>query len=314
MAVLDATEVSHSYGETVALDGVSLSVDEGEVFALVGPNGAGKTTLVRALTGTLDVEGTVELFGVDPLAADPERIGLLPQEFDPPARLTPRELLAYYGGLYDEYRPPDEVLGEVGVADAADTCYENLSGGQKRRTCVATALVNDPDLLVIDEPTTGIDPAGRRQLWGVLEGLVDAGTTILMTTHYMAEAEELADRVGLLAGGDLVAVDTPSALVERHEGRSLLVVEGSFGSDVTDALDRDASLADGRLTVPNVEPAGIGTVVQSLEDAGVECDSLTWREPDLEDVYLALAGDETGDDTATAAEEESLVSPGGDRR
>jgi len=314
MAVLVAADLSHSYGETVALDGVSLSVDEGEVFALVGPNGAGKTTLVRALTGTVDVEGTVELFGVDPLSADPERIGLLPQEFDPPARLTPRELLAYYGGLYDEHRPAADLLAEVGVADAADTYYENLSGGQKRRTCVATALVNDPDLLVIDEPTTGVDPAGRRQLWGVLEELAGAGTTILLTTHYMAEAEELADRVGLLADGELVAVDTPSALVERHGGRSLLVVEGSFDGDVRAALDREASLVDGRLAVPNVDPAGIGAVVQSLEEAGVEYDSLTWREPDLEDVYLALAGDGARAGPATTTDEEPLVSPGGDRR
>ncbi|PSQ47656.1 ABC transporter ATP-binding protein [Halobacteriales archaeon SW_7_65_23] len=315
MAVLAAEDVSKSYGETVALDGVSLSVDEGEVFALVGPNGAGKTTLVRALTGTIDAEGHVELFGGDPGDVNRERIGLLPQEFDPPARLTPRELLAYYGGLYDDHRPVAELLDEVGVADAAETHYENLSGGQKRRTCVAAALVNDPDLLVIDEPTTGIDPAGRRQLWDLLGELAASGTTILLTTHYMAEAEHLADRVGLLADGAVVAVDTPGALVATHGGESLLIVEGVTDREAVDRLDRDAQLVDGRLTVRNVDPVDVGGIVEALESAGVGYDSLTWREPDLEDVYLSLAGGAEGTDAdgVGSREPRGPVAPGGER-
>ena len=313
MAVLAVESVSRSYGDTVALDGVSLAVEAGEVFALVGPNGAGKTTLVRALTGTIDVEGEVELLGSPPRKADRERIGLLPQEFDPPARLTPRELLAYYGGLYDEWRPADELLAEVGVADAANTYYENLSGGQKRRTCVATALVNHPDLLVIDEPTTGVDPAGRRQLWGLLADLAAAGTTILLTTHYMAEAEQLADRVGLLADGDLVAVDSPDALVDAHGGESLLIVEGAVAEDAVSALDREATLADGRLTVRDVAPAEIGEVVRTLENRGIGYDAVTWREPDLEDVYLSLADDAEGvtADSTTPTGRGRPVAPGG---
>jgi ABC-2 type transport system ATP-binding protein len=299
MAVLVADDVSKSYGDTVALDGVSLSIERGEVFGLVGPNGAGKTTLVRGLTGTIDVAGSVSLFDVPPRQADAERIGLLPQEFDPPARLTPRELLDYYGGLYDEARPPAELLSEVGMTDAADTHYENLSGGQKRRTCVATALVNDPDLLVIDEPTTGIDPAGRQRVWELLENLTAEGTTILLTTHYMAEAERLADRVGLLADGDLVAVDQPATLVDQYGGQSLLVVEGEFPTRVTDLLEYDLTHADGQLTIRNVEPVDIGGVVQTLDDHGIEYDSLTWREPGLDDVYLELAGDH--EETASGA-------------
>jgi len=304
MAVLVADDVSKSYGDTVALDGVSLSIESGEVFALVGPNGAGKTTLVRALTGTIDVAGGVALFDVSPRQADTERIGLLPQEFDPPARQTPRELLDYYGGLYDDARPPDELLAEVGMIDAADTYYENLSGGQKRRTCVATALVNDPDLLVIDEPTTGIDPAGRQRVWELLEELAAEGTTILLTTHYMAEAERLADRVGLLAEGDLIAVDQPSALVDQYGGESLLVVDGEFPAGVTDHLEYDLTHTDGQLTIRNVDPVDIGGVVQALDDHGIEYDSLTWREPGLDDVYLELAGDHegaTGEATGLAA-------------
>jgi ABC-2 type transport system ATP-binding protein len=305
MTVLAAADVSKAYGDTVALDGVSVSVDAGEVFALVGPNGAGKTTLVRALTGTIDVEGDVSLFGGAPGDANRERIGLLPQEFDPPARLTPRELLAYYGGLYDDHRPIDPLLADVGVADAADTYYENLSGGQKRRTCVAAALINDPGLLVIDEPTTGIDPAGRRQLWGLLADLAAGGTTILLTTHYMAEAEHLADRVGLLADGELVAVDEPGSLIATHGGENILLLDG-VTDDVSGLLDRATTQVDGRLTVRNVEPAEIGRIVEALDEHGVEYDALTWREPDLEDVYLALAGDEEG---AVAAADGPIDAP-----
>ncbi len=290
MDVLVAEDVRREYGETVALDGVSLSVSEGEVFGLVGPNGAGKTTLVRALTGTTTIDGSVSLFHTNPDDADRERIGLLPQEFDPPARLTARELVDYYGGLYDEARDTDELLAEVGMTDSADTYYENLSGGQKRRTCVATALVNDPDLLVVDEPTTGIDPAGRRRLWGLLTDLAAAGTTIFITTHYMEEARELADRVGLLANGQLVAVDSPEALIDRYGGESLLYIEGELTADTTELFEYETSLSDGRLTIRNVPPEAIGEITDQLDAAGIEYDSLTWTEPDLEDVYLELTG------------------------
>jgi ABC-2 type transport system ATP-binding protein len=293
MDTVVAEDLRRAYGETVALDGVSLSIAEGEVFGLVGPNGAGKTTLVRALTGTTDAEGTVRLFGQPPRQVDRERLGLLPQAFRPAERLTARELVAYYGGLYDEARDPEAVLADVGMADDADASYETLSGGQQRRTCVATALVNDPDLLVLDEPTTGIDPAGRRALWRVLEDLAAGGTTILVTTHYMEEAERLADRVGLLAGGRLAAVDTPEALIAEYGGESLLRVEGEFDG-VPAGLEYPAELRDGRLTVRNVPPERIGSVAQSLSAAGAEYESLAWTEPDLEDVYLELTGRAVG--------------------
>jgi ABC-2 type transport system ATP-binding protein len=291
-ATLVAENLRRKYGDTVALDGISLSVEAGEVFALVGPNGAGKTTLVRALTGTTDADGRVEVLGTDPRNVDPERIGLLPQAFDPPGRLTARELLDYYGGLYADARDTGGVLADVGLADDADTWYGNLSGGQQRRTCVGTALVNDPDLLVLDEPTTGIDPAGRRALWRLLEGLAAGGTTVLLTTHYMEEASRLGDRVGLLADGSLVAVDDPDALVADHGGGSRLIVETRGDVDAA-ALDVDYPVerGDGRLVVSSVPPAAIGEVVDALDAAGVAYDALTWKEPDLEDVFLELAGE-----------------------
>ncbi|SHG80356.1 ABC transporter ATP-binding protein [Halobaculum gomorrense] len=295
--VVRAVDARKSYDGAVALDGVSLDVREGEVFGLIGPNGAGKTTLVRALTGTVDAEGTLELIGEPAGDSDRSRVGLLPQEFGPPARLTARELVAYYGGLYDESRPVDDVLADVGLAaDAdADTWYENLSGGQKRRACVATALVNDPDVLFLDEPTTGIDPAGRRALWDLLDALADSGVTVFLTSHSMEEVERLADRVGLLRGGELVAVGTPAELVADHGGPARLVVSGpeiEAGAEPLRAAGFGVEVGADELVVGDVSPAELGDAVAALADAGVGYESLTWTEPTLEDVYLRLTGEE----------------------
>jgi len=311
--VLVAEDVRREYGETVAVDGVSLSLAEGEVFALVGPNGAGKTTLVRALTGTTDATGTVELFGRPPTAVDRSRIGLLPQDFTPHERLTATELLEYYAALYDDARPVPDVLADVGLADDADTWYEDLSGGQRRRACVATALINGPDLLVLDEPTTGIDPAGRRSLWRLLSGLADEGVTILVTTHYMEEAHQLADRVGLLADGRLAAVDSPDALVAEYGGARRLTITGDFDPAVTGELDQPSELGSGTLTVFDVEPTEIGDVVATLERAGVSYDGLTWSEPDLEDAYLELTGESVPVGTSPTVDSISASTGGGSR-
>ena len=300
MDVIAAEGLRRQYGETVALDGVELSVSTGEVFGLVGPNGAGKTTLVRALTGTTVVDGRVTVFDEPPADVDPERVGLLPQEFDPAERLTARELVTYYAGLYDRPRDVDAVLADVGL-DGADARkpYEDLSGGQKRRTCVATALVNDPDLLFLDEPTAGIDPAGRRQLQSLVTDLADGGTTVLLTTHDMAAAESLADRVGLLADGQFVAVGPPRDLVAGHGGTSRLelAVPERAESAAAIALERAGYRLvpdEAVLAVADIDPRDIGGVVESLEAEDVPYDAITWKQPDLEDVYLALTGTEVG--------------------
>jgi ABC-2 type transport system ATP-binding protein len=315
ITALVAEDVRRTYGDTVALDGVSLSVAEGEVYGLIGPNGAGKTTLVRALTGTTDAEGRVSVFGASPREVDPERVGLLPQEFSPAERLTARELVEYYSGLYDHARDTDSVLADVGLDGVADTWYENLSGGQKRRACVATALVNDPDLLLLDEPTTGIDPAGRRALWALVERLANEGTAVLLTTHYMDEAERLCDRVGLLADGRLAAEGTPTELVREHGGDPYLEIETS------DPGAREALAAAGYrlapdhdLAVVGIEAREVGAVAGTLDEVGVEYGALAWRQPDLEDVYLALTGRAVGAGGATVEREgEPVAADGGER-
>ncbi|WP_372910834.1 ABC transporter ATP-binding protein [Salinigranum sp.] len=291
--VLVADDLRKSYGDVQALRGVSLTVGPGEVFGLIGPNGAGKTTLVRALTGTTTVEGTVRVLGNPPEDVDANRLGLLPQSFSPAARLTPRELLSYYAGLYDAARDPEVVLDEVGLAEAADTWYENLSGGQKRRTCVGAALVNDPDVLFLDEPTTGIDPAGRRAVWRLVDRLTAGGTTVFLTSHSMQEVSRLADRVGLVRGGELVAVGSPDDLIREHGGESTLVVETEHTADATAALDGRyaVSAAAEGVVVRGVAPREIGDVATALDEHGVEYGSLAWSEPSLEDVYLSLTGE-----------------------
>ena len=309
--MIDIQDLHVSLGAQPVLDGASLTVEPGEFVGLVGPNGAGKTTLVRALTGTTDADGEVTVFGDAPQHVDRQRIGVLPQSFSPHARLSARELLDYYAGLYDDPRPVDAVLDDVGMTEAADTWYENLSGGQQRRICVGATLVNDPDLLVLDEPTTGIDPAGRRALWDLLEGLADGGVTILLTTHSMQEASRLADRVGLLADGRLVACDAPAQLIAEYGGEPRLVITGSFDPSVTATLSAPAEVADGTLTVHDVEPTEIGSVVAQLEDTGVTYDGISWSEPDLDDVYMALAEESERAETAHAEGADSI---GGERR
>jgi ABC-2 type transport system ATP-binding protein len=294
---LVAEGVKKSYGEVTALDGVSLEVEPGEVFGLVGPNGAGKTTLVRALTGTTGAEGRVRVLDADPTAVERSRIGLLPQSFSPAGRLTPRELLAQYAGRYDGARDPDTVLSDVGIdGSVREQWYETLSGGQKRRVCVAIALVNDPEVLFLDEPTTGIDPAGRRALWELLEDLAAGGTTMLLTSHSMAEVERLSDRVGFLTGGRLVAVGTPRELIAAHGGRSRLVV-GTDRDEANDGVfdglhgEFEVSSRAGQVVVEGVGPRDIDTVVAAFDDRGIGVASLTWAQPDLGDVYLALTGE-----------------------
>jgi len=279
------------------------------VFGLIGPNGAGKTTLVRALTGTTEAEGDLRVFGVPPREVDPQRIGLLPQSFDPPERLTATELVGYYGGLYDAARDAESVLRDVGMADDADVWYETLSGGQKRRTCVATAIVNDPDLLFLDEPTTGIDPAGRRSIHRLIERLAGGGTTVFLTSHAMDEVERLADRVAPPGRENRRCrrsrgTDRRSrrrAALGGQAGRSRVRggLRGGSGSDPGGALGRiggeseDAPAVESTrkgLRIGGVRPEGIGDAVDALETAEIDFESLAWSEPSLEDVYLRLTG------------------------
>ncbi len=288
-AAVRVADVEKSYGDAPALRGVSLSVGVGEVFGLLGPNGAGKTTLVRVLTGVTGADaGEVRVFGRSPRTIDRARLGVLPQTYEPPERLTARELLAYYGGLYESARSPTAALETVGVADAAEKRYGSLSGGQRRRVALAAALVNDPDLLVLDEPTAGIDPAGARAVRERITALAEAGTTVLVTGHDVEEIAALSDRVALLHDGRRVASGPPADLVAEHGGPSRLLVETDADPSALDGYDAVATRRG--LVLRGVERAAIGDVAGALDAAGVEYTALRWSRPSLEDVYLGLTG------------------------
>jgi len=300
---VDVEDIHKTYGETTALSGVSISVGTGEVYGLLGPNGAGKTTLVRTVTGTTGIDsGSVSVFGASPTEIDRGQLGVLPQQFVPPERLTAAEQIRYFAGLYEESLDPDAVVETVGIGENDDTRYERLSGGQQRRVCLGIALVNDPDLLVLDEPTTGIDPAGRRQVRAKIADLAAGGTTVLVTSHDVDEIERLADRVCLLAGGEVVAEGEPGRLVVEHGGKSRLIVETGAGAGAEtdlDAVGTEADIevegyaptpvADG-LAFEGATPAALGDLVAALDRQGVTYDALRWSRPDLEDVYLRLTG------------------------
>jgi ABC-2 type transport system ATP-binding protein len=271
-----AINVSHlrkSYGTMKAIDWLDLSVQRGEVFALLGPNGAGKTTTVEILEGFRKRdEGKVQVLGVDPEKGDAEwrqRIGIVLQgtgEFD---ELTVSEVVTHFARFYRNAANPAEVVERVGLTEKADSRTHTLSGGQKRRLDVALGIVNKPELLFLDEPTTGFDPAARREFWDVIRELAGAGTTILLTTHYLEEAEALADRVGVINRGKLLEVSTPALLGGRNTATA--TVSWRDGSEETDrptaVVQRLAAEFDG------------------------EIPDLVVTRPTLEDVYLKMIGE-----------------------
>jgi ABC-2 type transport system ATP-binding protein len=222
---IEVRDLHKNYGPVRAVDGLSFRVERGEVYALLGENGAGKSTTVEILEGhRRATSGDVAVLGLDPASATRSfrnRIGIVLQTSGVEAEFTVRELVDLYGSCYSDPRPTSEVIELVGLVEKADDRFGSLSGGQRRRVDLALGIVGRPELLFLDEPTTGFDPAARRRSWDLVESLGDDGTTILLTTHYLDEAEHLADRVGVLSGGKLVAEGTPEELTARESGTIL---------------------------------------------------------------------------------------------
>ncbi len=222
MPVIDVRDLRKDYGAVRAVDGLSFHVDAGEVYALLGENGAGKSTAVEILEGHRSAtSGSVEVLGVDPSSAGRDfrdRIGIVLQSSGVEAEFTVREVITLYGGCYRSPRPLDEVVALVGLDEKVDERVGALSGGQRRRVDLALGIIGRPEVLFLDEPTTGFDPAARRQSWDLIETLGADGTTVLLTTHYLDEAEHLASRVGVLSRGRMIAEGTPEQLINRISG------------------------------------------------------------------------------------------------
>jgi ABC-2 type transport system ATP-binding protein len=287
------------YGDLVAVDGLDLAVGRGECFGLLGPNGAGKTTTVECFEGLLAPDGgTVEVLGErwrgDGLALR-RRIGVQLQETRLPEKLRPRELVAVLRSFYPHGLTVEEALARVGLAEKSGALVRQLSGGQKQRLSLACALVGDPELLFLDEPTTGLDPTSRRQLWATLEELRARGRTILLTTHYMEEAARLCDRVAIIDRGRKLAEGTPAELVASLGAEHVveLAVDGAIDDATLLALPgvralgrRDELL---RLTVDDVARA-VPPLLALLAARGLAARKLATHHATLEDVFLALAG------------------------
>ncbi len=295
VAAIEVKGLLKRYGELAAVDGVELSVEPGEVFALLGPNGAGKTTTVEILEGHRDAdEGQVSVLGFDPAIGGRsyrERIGIVLQEGAVERELTVREALTIYGGMYPKRLGPDHLVELVGLEEKADARIKTLSGGQQRRLELALGLAGDPDLLFLDEPTTGFDPSARRQAWGILENLSALGKTILLTTHYMDEAQHLADRIAVIDHGRIVAQGTPETLGGRADVES--VIRFALPSGVgADQLPVPARVRDGIVEVDaeSVTKALHGITSWAVE-RGLELERLQVIRPSLEDMYLELTGD-----------------------
>jgi ABC-2 type transport system ATP-binding protein len=290
------TNLRKRYGELEAVRGIDFEVAEGECFALLGPNGAGKTTTVEILEGYRDRDaGGVEVLGLDPQRGGRdlrERVGIVLQSSGHFRELTVREVLDLFGGYYPAPRDSREVIDLVGLAEKAGTRIKTLSGGQQRRLDLALGLVGDPDLLFLDEPTTGFDPSARRRSWELIESLRDLGKTILLTTHYMDEAQNLADRVAILHAGRVVAAGTPDSLGGRDEGEAVIAFRlpaGTAVADLPDGLGGRAAPHEDRVRLRTTEPTRALHVLTAWALArGEELDALTVTRPSLEDVYLQL--------------------------
>jgi ABC-2 type transport system ATP-binding protein len=299
-AVISIRALHKRYGEREAVRGIDLEVRRGEIFAFLGPNGAGKTTTVEILEGFRQASaGQVEVLGINPWRAPSawrERIGIVLQESEAEPGLTVRECLELYAGYYRAPRDVPETLALVALGEQADERASALSGGQSRRLDVALALIGDPELIFLDEPTTGFDPSARRAAWEVIAGLRALGKTVFLTTHYMEEAERLADRIAIIAAGEIVAQGTPQTLGDRQLAHTHITFTPPHGTRVADLptalIGHAGEDTAGRVALSS---ASVAADLHALSgwalQHGLTLDDLEVRRPTLEDVYLSLTTD-----------------------
>jgi ABC-2 type transport system ATP-binding protein len=295
MAAITVRGLTKHYGDLKAVDGIDLTIEDGEVFALLGPNGAGKSTSVEIMEGhRIRTSGAVEVLGFDPAnggRAFRERIGIVLQQTALERELEVAEVIATYAGLYPRRRDVDEVIRIVGLDEKRTARIKTLSGGQQRRLELALGIIGDPDLIFLDEPTTGFDPSARRQAWELIDNLRTLGKTILLTTHYMDEAQNLADRVAVIARGRIVAEGTPESIGGRAEREATIsfLVDGESRDQLPAEARSGLDESTGIVTVRTPNPTAVlNRLTGWAVERGVELKGLSVERPSLEDVYLQL--------------------------
>jgi ABC-2 type transport system ATP-binding protein len=295
---IEVKDLVKKYGDVIAVNGISLKIKKGEVFAFLGPNGAGKTTTVEMIeTIRTPTSGTIKLMGMDVSKRIQEIkniIGVLPQEFSSLDLLKVRETLEFFAELYDKRGDLDKLMADVGVKDHANKLYKTLSGGLKRRVGIAVALVNDPEIIFLDEPTTGLDPLGRREVWTVISDLKKAGKTIFLTTHYMEEAEELADQVAVIHKGKIIAEGTVEELITKY-GHGLMATFSGVGKDFEATVKglgyETEQCKEGNVIVTVQNKDELVKALADIDKAGADFKEINVRRSNLEEVFLQLTGE-----------------------
>jgi ABC-2 type transport system ATP-binding protein len=295
-AAIEVDGLVKRYGSLAAVDGIRFSVAPGTVFSFLGPNGAGKTTTTEILEGLRKrTEGEVRVLGLDPWTegdALHRRIGVIPQDFRFFEKITPKEAIEYYRALFHTSVDPHSLLEKVELADKANSRFDTLSGGQKQKLGLALALTNDPEICFLDEPTTGLDPHARRAIWAVIRSLQKEGRTVFLTTHYLEEAELLADRVAIIHHGKIIAAGSPAEIIQEHGLPARMTVEGSpaLAAYLQMNLGAAAVVEDGKVSVTLHDKGDALKILTAIEASGLPWTSFTTTHDTLDDVFVRLVG------------------------
>jgi ABC-2 type transport system ATP-binding protein len=293
---IEVESLKKNYGNLKAVDGISFTVKQGEIFGLLGPNGAGKTTTIEILEGLREKDGgAIKVLNLDPWKKGYElhkRIGVIPQEFNFFERTTPREAIIYYASLFNVKVDPDNILRQVLLEDSGKMVFQNLSGGQKQKTGLALSLVNTPELMFLDEPTTGLDPNARRAIWEVIRGLKGKGKTIVLTTHYLDEAQQLSDRVAIMDHGRIVAIGTSDQIIAQYGSGERLEFHGD--KKLAEYIRKNTNLQvdceqnNGTICVLLKEKTDALTALKAAEESGLEWSGMQIHRDSLDEVFVKL--------------------------
>jgi ABC-2 type transport system ATP-binding protein len=296
--VIHVAAIRKTYGQTVAVDRISFDVQRGEIFGLIGPNGAGKTTTMECVEGLRTPDrGAISVLGLDPtrdVAALQERIGVQLQEAQLQKRIKVREAVAFWASLYRTPVDGDHLIERLGLSDKRNAWFMTLSGGQKQRLFIALALINDPELVFLDELTTGLDPQARRAIWDLVRGIRTRGKTVFLTTHLMEEAERLCDRVAIIDHGRIIDIGTPAELVRRNcpDRTVILVTEDATAAERFQAIPQVQSVSSqgSQFTIRGLQSDLVTQVIQCVAEHRIRVTDFRTELPTLEDVFLKLTG------------------------